>query len=80
MQGETLSSCEGNVIDLDKKEVIDISGNGMIITLTKIGDDIHFNFESEEGGRVIRIQPHEEDKKTLVLSLDKKKPTFTVVK
>ena len=68
------------MIDLDLKEVIEVSGNGMIITLTKSGDDINLNFESEEGGRIIRIQPHEEDKKTLVLSLDKKKPTFQVVK
>ncbi len=68
------------MIDLDLKEVIEIKGSGMIITLSNAEDGIHFNFESEEGGRVIRIQPHEENKKTLVLSLDKKKPSFTVVK
>ena len=68
------------MIDLDLKEVIEVSGNGMIVTLTKNGDDIFLNLESEEGGRVIRIQPHQEDKKTLVLSLDKKKPNFQVVK
>lgn len=68
------------MIDLNLKEVVEVVGNGMIITLTNSGGDIHLNFESEEGGRVIRIQPHEEDKKTLVLSLDKKKPTFQVVK
>ena len=68
------------MIDLDRKEVIEVSGSGMIIKLTKSEDGIHLNFESEEGGRIIRIQPHEVDKKTLVLSLDKKKPTFSVVK
>lgn len=68
------------MIDLDLKEVVEVSGNGMIVTLTRVGDDIHLNIESEQGGRIIRIQPHDEDKKTLVLSLDKKKPTFHVVK
>lgn len=68
------------MIDLDKKEVVEVAGCGMIVTLSRHGDEIYFNFESEEGGRVIRIQPHEEDKKTLVLSLDKKKPSFSVVK
>ncbi len=67
------------MIDLDLKEVIEVSGSGMIITLTNAEEGILLNFESEEGGRTIRIQPHEVNKKTLVLSLDKKKPTFTVV-
>lgn len=68
------------MIDLDRKEVIEVSCSGIIVKLTKCDEGIYLNFESEEGGRVIRIQPHEEDKKTLVLSLDKKKPTFSVVK
>ncbi len=68
------------LIDLDKKEVVEIVGSGIVVRLTKAEEGIYLNFESEEGGRVIRIQPHEEDKKTLVLSMDKKKPTFTVVK
>ncbi len=68
------------MIDLDKKEVIEVSGSGMIIKLSKAEDGIYLNFESEEGGRTIRIQPHETDKKTLVLSLDQKKTTFSVVK
>lgn len=69
------------MIDLNKKEVIEVKANGMIIQLTAIEDDtIYVNFESEEGGRTIRIKPHEEDKKTLVFSIDKKKPTFSVVK
>lgn len=68
------------MIDLDLKEVIEVSGAGIIVKLTKNNDEILLNFESEEGGRIIRIQPHEEDKKTLVLSLDKKKPSFSVVK
>jgi len=68
------------LIDLDLKEVIEVSGSGIIVKLTKSEEGIYLNFESEEGGRVIRIQPHEEDKKTLVLSLDKKKPSFSVVK
>ena len=68
------------MIDLDRKEVIEVSGSGIIVKLTKSEEGIYLNFESEEGGRVIRIQPHEEDKKTLVLSLDKQKPTFSVVK
>ena len=68
------------MIDLDLKEVVDIKGRGIIVTLTKAEEGIYLNFESEEGGRVIRIQPHEEDKKTLVLSLDDKKPTFKIIK
>lgn len=68
------------MIDLDLKEVIEVVGSGMIIKLTNSDEGILLNFESEEGGRVIRIQPHEVDPKTLVLSLDKKKPTFEVVK
>ncbi len=68
------------MIDLDRKEVIEVSGNGIIVKLTKSEEGIYLNFVSEEGGRVIRVKPHEEDQKTLVLSLDKKKPTFSVVK
>ena len=68
------------MIDLDRKEVIEVSCSGIIVKLTKSEEGIYLNFESEEGGRVIRIQPHEEDKKTLVLSIDKQKPTFSVVK
>ncbi len=68
------------MIDLDRKEVIEVSGSGIIVKLTKSEEGIYLNFESKEGGRVIRIAPHEEDKKTLVLSLDKQKPTFSVVK
>lgn len=66
--------------DLDLKEVIEVKGSGIIVKLTKAEEGIYLNFESEEGGRTIRIQPHEEDKKTLVLSMDRKKPTFSVVK
>lgn len=68
------------MIDLDKKEVIEIVGSGIVVKLTKAEEGIYLNFESEEGGRVIRIQPHDTDKKTLVLSMDKQKPTFSVVK
>ncbi|MGL1892370.1 MAG: hypothetical protein OCD02_12145 [Spirochaetaceae bacterium] len=68
------------MIDLDLKEVIEVVGSGMIVKLTNSDEGILLNFESEEGGRVIRIQPHESDPKTLVLSLDRKKPTFEVVK
>lgn len=68
------------MIDLDLKEVIEVKGSGIIVKLTKAEEGIYLNFESEEGGRTIRIQPHEEDKKTLVLSMDKKKPSFSVVK
>lgn len=68
------------MIDLDKKEVVEVAGSGIVVKLSKNGDEIYLNFESEEGGRTLRIQPHETDKKTLVLSLDKKKPSFSVVK
>lgn len=71
---------EGDLINLDLKEVIEVSGSGMIIKLTKSEEGIYLNFESEEGGQTIRIQPHQEDNKTLVLSLDKKKPSFSIVK
>jgi len=77
---ETWLLLEDNLLDLDLKEVIEVSGCGMIIKLTKSGSDILLNFESEDGGRTIRIQPHETDKKTLVLSMDKPKSPFTVVK
>lgn len=66
--------------DLDLKEVIEVKGSGIIVKLTKAEEGIYLNFESEEGGRTIRIQPHDEDKKTLVLSMDRKKPNFSVVK
>lgn len=68
------------MINLDLKEVIEVAGSGMVVKLTKSEEGIYLNFESTEGGRTIRIQPHDTDKKTLVLSLDKKKPTFSIVK
>ncbi len=68
------------MIDLDAKEVIEVVGSGIVVKLTKSEEGIYLNFESEEGGRIIRIQPHETDKKTLVLSMDEKKPSFSIVK
>ena len=58
-------------IDLDKAELVEIQGNGLILEVTE--DErgrILVRVESEDGGRRIIIKQHEEDSRCIVYSLD----------
>lgn len=70
----------GKKIDLEKTQVIEAHGNGLVLTLTLEGNNrILARVESEEGGRQIGVKPHEEDGKTLVFYLKETGPRFTVI-
>ena len=71
-------------LNIDKAGLIEIHGADLILTVTK--DDKNrmlVRVESEEGGGTIHIAQHEEDKKTIVFSLDRPPatgPSLSLVK
>ncbi len=70
-------------INLDKAELVEIVGSGLILEVSKDHmDRLLVRVESEEGGGRIIIKQHEEDARCIVYSLDTtpQKPTLTVVK
>ncbi len=72
----------GKSINIDKAEIVEIHGTGLILTVTKDEEErMLVRVESEEGGGVIRIGQHKEDSKTIVFSLEGPTgPTLKVVK
>jgi len=72
----------GRAIDIDKTEVVEIHGADLILTVTKDEQDrMLVHVESDEGGSTIRISQHEEDKKTIVFTLDRPTgPSLKLVK
>ncbi|MDA3957710.1 hypothetical protein [Oceanispirochaeta sp.] len=71
-------------LNIDKTELIEINGAGLILTVTKDEEDrMLVHVESDEGGGTIRISQHEEDGKTIVFSLDRPQqggPSLRLVK
>ncbi len=58
-------------IDLDRKKLVEIAGNGLILEVSNDGNDrVLVKVESEYGGRRILIKQHEEDARCIVYSLD----------
>jgi hypothetical protein len=68
-------------IDLDKAELVEITGGGLILEVSRgEGGRILARVESEQGGRRILIKQHEEDSRTIVFSLDEPGPKLSLVK
>jgi hypothetical protein len=70
-------------IDLDKAELVEVNGAGLILNLSEDEQGrILVRVESEVGGRRIIIKQHEEDPHCIVFGLDAplEGPKLTLVK
>ena len=70
-------------IDLDKVNLVEVTGSGLILEISKDAEgQVLVRVESQDGGRRIIIKQHEEDSRCIVYSVHglANGPNLTLVK